>query len=76
MNSQILGLIIEKATKMSPSMFLQEKIWKPIKTCDDAIWSTDNKNKQKKHFVVLGQRQEIMQNGRLYLSKGQINEIK
>ena len=74
-NSQILGLIIEKATKMSPSMFLQEKIWKPIKTCDDAIWSTDNKNKTEKTFCCIGATtRDYAKFGRLYLSKGQINE--
>ncbi len=52
-NSQLLGLIIEKATGKSVSEYTQEKIWKKIGTENDAYWSMDKENGEEKSFCCL-----------------------
>ena len=39
---QYLGMILERVTGMSPSEYLQERIWKQIGMEFDASWSTDS----------------------------------
>ncbi len=70
-NTQILGLIIKQATKKSPAIYLQEKIWKPLNMCNHAIWSTDKRNKIEKTFCCLGATSlDYAKFGKLYLGKG------
>ena len=74
-NSQILGLVIKQATKKSPAIYLQEKIWKPLNMCNHAIWSTDKKNKIEKTFCCLGATSiDYAKFGNLYLNNGKYND--
>ena len=41
MNVQLLGIILERATNMSPSQYLQEKIWQPLGMEHSAQWMVD-----------------------------------
>ena len=43
-DTQLLGLIIEKATGQSLSDYVSEKLWKPIGAEHPALWSIDHKN--------------------------------
>lgn len=43
-NVELLGLILKRATGISPSKYLEDKIWKPIQMCSNGIWSVDEKN--------------------------------
>jgi CubicO group peptidase (beta-lactamase class C family) len=52
-NSQILGLIIEKATGKNVSEYTQEKIWKKIGTEHEAYWSLDDHNGVEKSFCCI-----------------------
>jgi CubicO group peptidase (beta-lactamase class C family) len=52
-NSQMLGLIIEKATGKNVSEYTQEKIWKKIGTEHEAYWSLDNANGVEKSFCCI-----------------------
>jgi len=52
-NSQMLGLIIEKATGKNVSEYTQEKIWKKIGTEHEAYWSLDNTNGVEKSFCCI-----------------------
>lgn len=75
-NTQILGLVLERALKNKTiSEYLEEKIWKPLAMEYDASWSIDNKeNGIEKTFCCLNARaRDFAKIGRLYLNKGNWN---
>jgi CubicO group peptidase (beta-lactamase class C family) len=74
-NSQLLGLIVEKATGKSLSEYLEEKIWKPLGMEYDASWSIDSKkHKTEKAYCCINARaRDYAKFGRLYLDKGNWN---
>jgi CubicO group peptidase (beta-lactamase class C family) len=49
-NSQLLGLLLEKATKKSLSQYATEKLWQPLGAEHDALWSLDRKNGDEKAY--------------------------
>lgn len=49
-NTQILALIIEKATGKTLSEYASEKLWKPIGAESDALWSLDRKDGDEKAY--------------------------
>lgn len=70
-NVYLLGLILQRATNIPPSEYLQEKIWKPIGMCTDAEWSIDKVNQLEKAFCCIGATTlDYAKFGRLYLNKG------
>jgi CubicO group peptidase (beta-lactamase class C family) len=72
-NTQILGLILERALKtQSVSEYLQEKLWKPLGMEFDASWSIDKKNDgMEKTFCCINARaRDFAKIGRLYLNNG------
>ena len=70
-NIQLLGIILRRVTGVSVSNYLQEKIWKPIQMCSDALWSVDKKNGLEKTYCCLGASAlDYAKFGRLYLNKG------
>jgi CubicO group peptidase (beta-lactamase class C family) len=40
--TEVLGLVLTHATGMSPSAYLQSRIWQPMGAEADAIWTTDH----------------------------------
>jgi CubicO group peptidase (beta-lactamase class C family) len=52
-NSQMLGMILEKATGKSVSEYTQEKIWKKIGAEHAAYWSLDKTNGTEKSFCCV-----------------------
>lgn len=75
-NTQILGLILERALKdQTISDYLQEKLWKPLDMEFDATWSIDRKkNGLEKTFCCINARaRDYAKIGRLYLNKGNWN---
>jgi CubicO group peptidase (beta-lactamase class C family) len=72
LNTQLLGLIVEKATGKGLTEYLQEKIWSQIGTEFDAGWSIDSKKYQtEKAFCCINARaRDFAKFGRLYLRKG------
>lgn len=75
-NSQILGLVLERALKdKTISQYLEEKIWKPLRMEYDASWSLDRKeNGLEKTFCCINARaRDFAKIGRLYLHKGNWN---
>ena len=71
-NTQLLGLILEKATGMSNTAYLQEKLWTPIGMEFDASWSIDSKKEgTEKAFCCINARaRDFAKFGRLFLNKG------
>jgi CubicO group peptidase (beta-lactamase class C family) len=74
-NTQFLGMIIERATGKKLSAYLEEKIWKPLGAEHDATWNVDSK-KRKREFASAGLNaipRDFAKLGRLYLNKGEWN---
>ena len=72
-NTQLLGLILERALKdKTLSSYLEEKLWKPLEMEFDASWSLDKKeNGLEKAFCCINARaRDYAKIGRLYLNKG------
>ncbi|HEX7412448.1 MAG TPA: serine hydrolase [Bacteroidia bacterium] len=75
-NSEILGLVLERALKdKTITQYLQEKIWTPLQMEFDASWSIDQKNDGiEKTFCCLNARaRDFAKFGKLYLNKGNYN---
>jgi CubicO group peptidase (beta-lactamase class C family) len=74
-NSLLLSEILEKATGVKISDYLQEKIWKPIGMEWDASWSIDSKKGQtiKSFCCINAHTRDYAKFGRLYLNKGKWN---
>lgn len=75
-NTQILGLVLERALKeQTISDFMEEKLWIPLEMEYDASWSTDRKeNGIEKTFCCINARaRDFAKIGRLYLNNGNWN---
>ena len=70
-NSQILGILLSKATKMPLSKYMEEKLWKPIGASSQAYWSLDDDNGIEKSFCCFyATAKDYALLGRLLLNKG------
>ena len=74
-DTQILSMILEKATGRRPAEYLQEKIWQRIGMQYDASWSIDSrKHNTEKAFCCLNARTiDLAKFGRLMLNNGNWN---
>ncbi len=71
-NSLLLGQVIEKATNMKMSEYLQQEIWQPVGMESDASWSIDSEAHQtiKAFCCINAVARDFARFGRLYLNKG------
>jgi CubicO group peptidase (beta-lactamase class C family) len=74
-NTQLLALILEKATGQKVSSYLQEKIWQPLGMAHEATWNIDSKkgDTEKAFCCINGRAKDFAKLGRLYLNKGNWN---
>ncbi|MGZ3159181.1 MAG: serine hydrolase domain-containing protein [Burkholderiaceae bacterium] len=74
-DTQLLALIIQRATGMPLPNYLQEKIWQPMGAAYDASWSLDSsEHRTPKAFCCLNARPiDFARFGLMYLNQGQIN---
>lgn len=75
-NAMLLALILERATGMSLSQYLEKKIWSRIGTSAPATWNTDRNDSLaiEKAFCCLNARtMDFAKFGRLLLHKGNWN---
>lgn len=75
-NTQILGLILERALKTKTvTQYLQEKIWSPLQMETPASWSIDKKKDglEKTFCCINATAIDFAKFGRLYLNKGSWN---
>ena len=49
-DTELLGLVLEKATKKSLSEYASEKLWKPMGAQHEALWSTDKEGGREKAY--------------------------
>ena len=71
-NSQLLGMVVERATGKKLSEYLTEKIWQPLGMESDALWNIDDKQRQEvKGFCCLNATaRDFAKFGSLYLHNG------
>lgn len=74
-NTQLLGLILERATKRNVTDYLNEKIWSRMQPEFEASWSIDKKkNGLEKTFCCINAKaRDFAKFGRLYLNEGNWN---
>lgn len=74
-NTQLLSLIVERATNIKLNEYLAAKIWQPLGMEYDASWSMDSRRHQTiKAFCCLNARaRDFAKFGRLYLNRGMWN---
>ena len=73
--TQLLGMVIKKATGKTLSAYLTEKLWQPIGATDDALWQLDSEeNAMEKAFCCLATHaRDFARMGKLYKNHGRWN---
>ena len=75
-DSQLLGLIVEKATGKSLSEYAAEKIWQPIGAEHPAFWSTDHAGGHEKAYCCFNSNvRDFARIGKLMLNGGKCNGV-
>ncbi|MFY7899364.1 MAG: serine hydrolase domain-containing protein [Chitinophagaceae bacterium] len=75
-DTQLLGLIIEKATGKTLSAYASEKLWMPLGAEHAALWSTDTKNGHAKAYCCYNSNvRDFARIGKLMLDTGKINGV-
>lgn len=71
-NTQLLSIVLERATGKKLSAYMEEKLWKPLGAEQSATWNVDSrKRKQEIAFAGLNATaRDFAKLGRLYLGKG------
>ncbi len=70
-DTQLLGLILEKATGKSLSEYASEKLWQPMGAVHSALWSIDKKGGDEKAYCCINSNaRDFSRLGLLYLHKG------
>lgn len=74
-NSQLLAMIVEKATGRSVSQYASEKVWSKLGMEADAHWSMDRETGQEKAFCCLyAQASDFAKIGRMILNRGKYED--
>lgn len=71
-NTQLLGLVVERATGKKLSAYLEEKIWKPMGAERGATWNVDSR-KRKQEIASAGLNavaRDFVRFGMLYINGG------
>ena len=73
MDTQVLGMIISRASGMSLSNYLEAKIWKPIGMENKAWWVIDDVGDEFAAAGLNASLRDYARFGKLYLNKGTFN---
>ncbi|HRH66345.1 MAG TPA: serine hydrolase [Bacteroidia bacterium] len=76
-NTELLGLVLERATGKHLTEYLDEKIWQPLGAEYDGSWSIDKKNNglEKAFCCINAKARDFAKFGRLYLNTGNWNGV-
>ena len=77
-DTQLLAMVIEKATGTSLSDYLSEKFWKPMGAENNALWQLDSDNygMEKAYCCIASTARDFARFGKLYINNGKWgNEI-
>lgn len=70
-NTQLLGMVIEKATGISLSEYLSQSFWRPLGMNDFGLWQLDEENGIEKTYCCISTNaRNYSKFGQLYLNKG------
>lgn len=69
-NTQVLAMILEKATGKKLDVLLRENLWEPLGAESDALWSLDDKHNIKAFCCINATALDFAKLGRLYLNGG------
>lgn len=73
-NTQLLAMVLEKATGKHLAQYAEEKLWQPLGAENDALWCLDKKNGTEKAYCCLNSNaRDFARLGKLYLQKGNWN---
>ncbi|TNJ47234.1 serine hydrolase [Tamlana fucoidanivorans] len=74
-NTQLLGMIIQKATGKPLAQYLSERFWIPLGATEDALWQLDDaKNRLAKTFCCISSdARDFARFGKLYKDYGKWN---
>ena len=73
-STQLMGLIIERATGKKLSEYLSLKLWQPMQASHPAEWSLDKKGGVEKAYCCLNSNAlDFARFGQLYLDQGNWN---
>ena len=75
-DTQLLGLIVEKATGKSLSAYAAEKLWQPLRAQHNALWSTEKRGGHEKAYCCFNSNaRDFARIGQLMLDSGKINGV-
>ncbi|UUV21919.1 serine hydrolase domain-containing protein [Paenimyroides aestuarii] len=71
-DTQLLAMVLEKATKMHLADFVSKHFWQPMGMEHDALWQIDHKNDgiEKAYCCVASNARDFARFGKLYLQNG------
>ncbi|MBT8318849.1 MAG: beta-lactamase family protein, partial [Gramella sp.] len=71
-NTQLLGMVIEKATGKNLSEYLSESFWKPMGMNDAALWQLDSEESgmEKAYCCISSNARNFAKFGKLFLNYG------
>jgi CubicO group peptidase (beta-lactamase class C family) len=73
-NTQLLAMVIEKATGKSMADYVAEKFWKPMGAENDALWQVDHQNGiVKAYCCIASNARDFARLGKLYKQYGKWN---
>ena len=73
-STQLMGLIIERATGQKLSEYLSTKLWKPLNATDSADWMIDKEDGIEKAYCCINSNAlDFARFGQLYLDEGNWN---
>jgi CubicO group peptidase (beta-lactamase class C family) len=73
-NTELLAMVLVKATGSTLSDYASEKLWKPIGAESDVKWSLDHKDGMEKAYCCFySNARDFARLGKLYLHKGNWN---
>jgi CubicO group peptidase (beta-lactamase class C family) len=73
-DTQLLGLVLEKATGKSLSVYASEKLWQPMGAEHPALWSTDRDGGNEKAYCCFNSNtRDFARIGKLMLDSGRWN---
>ena len=71
-DTQLLGMVIEKATGVSLTEYLTEKFWNPMGAENTALWQLDSNEygMEKAYCCIASTARDFARFGKLYINKG------
>lgn len=73
-DTQLLSFVLEAATGRTISDYAQEKLWKPMQACNDALWNLDKNGGDEKSYCCFNTTaRDVARFARLMLHNGNWN---